>query len=471
MQLNGFIGPSYTLQSTAIECQRSINLYPQTDESGVGKNIAALIGTPGLKLFCNLSGNPIRALFTTAKGRVFAVSFTSLYELNADGSNTVRGALMTQAGRVGIADNGSELMIVDGPFGYSLNLATNALTQIAGFPGGGTVAFQDSYFVFNVPNTQQFYISGTDATTVDPLDFASKEGSPDNILCVLSVNRSLWIFGADTTEVWFNSGAELFPFSRIDGVFIEHGTASPYAPCIIDNTVAWLSQESSGTGIVYAAVGYQPSRISTFAMEQEIARYPTLSDVTSYSYQQDGHPFYVLNFPSGNATWVYDFSAQLWHERAFTTENGFQQRHRADTHTVGFGKHLVGDWETGKVYQLDTQTYTDNGAAIARIRTSPYVSNGLKNLFISSIQLSMATGLQPDGDAPVPQCMLQWSDDGGGSWSNEYWVSLGKIGATYTRAIWRRLGRTRQRVFRVKITDAVPVAIIDALIEVEAGTS
>lgn len=206
-------------------------------------------------------------------------------------------------------------------------------------------------------------------------------------------------------------------------------------------------------------------------MEQTIARYPTISDATSFGYQQDGHPFYVLNFPSGNATWVYDVSAQLWHERAYTGANGFLQRHRADTHTSAFGMHLVGDYQNGNIYQLDPLTYSDNGTPISRIRTSPYVSKGLKNLFISQFQLSIGTGLQLDGNSPVPQCMLQWSDDGGASWSNEYWVSLGKIGANLTRAIWRRLGKTRERVFRVKITDAVPVSLIDALIEVEEGAS
>lgn len=471
MELPGFIGPSYTLQSTDIECQQSMNLYPQVDESGVGRNIASLLGTPGLKLFTDLGAKPSRGQLTSSQGRVFAVTGTGLWELTEDGGNTLRGTLMTQVGRVGMADNGQQLMIVDGPFGYSYDLTANTLTQIAGFPGGVTVAFQDGYFIFNVPNTQQFFISGTDATTVDPLDFASKEGSPDNLLSVLSVNRNLWLFGARTIEVWFNSGAELFPFSRIDGVFIEHGTASAYAPCIIDNTVAWLSEEASGRGIVYSAVGYQPSRISTFAMEQTIAKYPTLGDVTSWSYQQDGHPFYVLNFPSGNATWVYDFSAALWHERSYTLPTGFLGRHRAETHTYGFGKQLVGDWENGKIYQLDPHTYTDNGTQITRVRTSPYVAKQLQNLFISRLQLDMATGVQADGDAPDPQVMLQWSDDGGGSWSNEYWVSAGKIGERKKRVIWRRLGKTRERIFKVKITDAIPVALIDAYIDVQQGTS
>lgn len=471
-QLVGFIGPSYTLQSTEIECQRSINLYPEVDESGVGKNVAALIGTPGLKPFVNLAVT-IRGMIFTSQGRLFALAGITFYEIFSDGGAHYinRGTVLTQSGKVGIADNGFQLFITDGPYAYAYDLTANTLTNISNVAGAGTCTFQDSYFIFNVPGTQQFFISGTDAPTVDPLDFASKEGAPDNIQCVLSVNRNLWLFGAKTTEVWYNSGAELFPFARIDGAFIEHGAASPWCAAALDNTVYWLSQEQSGAGIVYMATGLQPTRVSTFAVEQAIQRYPTITDATAYTYQQDGHPFYVLNFPSGNATWVYDANAQLWHERAWTDSNGSLNRHRADTCVAAFGKIYVGDWQNGNVYQLDVLTYSDNGAPISRIRVSPYVSNELKRLFISQLTISMDTGLQLDGNNRIPECMLQWSDDGGGSWSNEVWTSLGPIGANRARVTFRRLGHTRRRVFRFKITDAVPVAIIDALIEVKAGNS
>ncbi len=470
MELNGFIGPTYTLQSTNADCQRTLNLYPQMDESSVGKNVAALFSTPGLKLFANLGNFPCRAMLTTSRGRVFVICGATLFELFADGTHANRGTLLTQSERAGIADNGRQLMIVDGANGYSYDLAANALTTLASFPGGVTVAFQDGYFIFNQPDSQEFFITGLYDTTVDPLDFASAEVNPDNLLALLSLREEIWLFGSQSIEVWFNSGAELFPFSRIAGAYIPHGTVGPDSPAKLDNTVYWLGQDESGTGIVWMAIGFQPVRVSTHAMEQAIARYPRIDDATSYTYQQDGHAFYVLNFPSGNATWAYDAATKLWHERSYT---GLQEleRHRAEVHTVGFGQHLVGDYANGNVYLLSPQYLNDNGVAITRMRTAPYVSKELKNLFISRLELDMQMGLQADGDAPVPQAMLTWSDDGGHSWSNEHWVSLGAIGANLTRAIWRRLGRSRQRVFRVTITDDVFVALINAYIDVEMGAS
>lgn len=472
MNFPGFIGPTYLLQSASVEAQRTINLYPQMDETGTGKNIAAFFGTPGLKLFCNLGTAPVRGIITTSLGRVFAIAGLNLIEVMTDGTFMQRGQLITSSGRVGIADNGQMLMIVDGPNGYGYDLSINVLSQISGFPGGVTIAFQDGFFIFNQPSTQTFWITGLYSDNVDPLDFASAEGNPDILVSLLSDHRELWLFGSQTTEVWFNSGDPNFPFTRIDGAYITHGTPAPYSPAKLDNTIYWLGQDESGFGMVWRAAGYQPVRTSTHAVEQAINSYPTITDATSWSYQQDGHAYYVLNFPSGNATWVYDAATQLWHERAYTGANGLLQRHRAECHTVAFGKHLVTDYQNGNVYVLDQDTYSDNGTAIARIRATPYITSELKNLFIYKFQLDVQTGTgQTPGMTQDPQCMLQFSDDGGQSWSNENWVTLGAVGAYKTRAIWRRLGRSRERVFKITITDPIPVAITNALIEVSKGTS
>lgn len=482
--LNGFIGATYTLQSLSADCQNAVNLFPQIDESGSGKNIAALFSTPGLKLFANLNTvqypGGIRGMLTTAQGRVFAVCGQLLYELYSDGSKARRGELATAAGPVSMAENGKQMMVVDGANGYSLDLATNTMsvmqmTDSSGnnspFPGGVTVAYQDSYFIFNVPGSQQFYITGQYATTVDPLDFASKEGAPDNVVAVLSDHRELWIFGAETTEVWYNSGAELFPFARIDGAFITHGTIAPASPAALDNTIYWLGQDAAGNGMVWMAQGYQPQRASNHAVEQAIQRYSRIDDAVGFAYQMDGHAFYVLNFPSGNATWVYDTTTQMWHERAYLGDSGQLERHRANCHVMGFAQHLVGDYANGNVYVMSSAAGDDNGREIVRMRTAPYVEDELKNLFFSRLTLDMQTGLGPDRGGRTPVAMLSFSDDGGETWSNERFASLGRIGNRKKRVFWNRLGKSRERVFRVKVTDNVPVALVNAYMEFERGTS
>jgi hypothetical protein len=331
MQLKGFVSGAYKLQSTNINCQRCVNLYPQMDESGTGKNIASLLGTPGLRLFATLDAglHPVRGMLTTSKdGRLFAVTSTTLWEVMADGTTSNRGTLNSSAGYVGIADNGSQLMLVDGPNGYTYDLSANTLTQIADFEangGGGTVTFLDGFFIFSRPNSQVFVITQPYSTTIDWTMFASAESSPDGLMVALADKELLWLFGTNSVEVWYDSGDATFPFQRTQGGVIQFGLAAARSPVRLANTIAWLGKNEQGQGIVYMANGLAPQRISTHAIEQDLATYSTIADATGYSYQQDGHEFYVLNFPSGGKTWVYDASTQLWHERAYTGARGLER--------------------------------------------------------------------------------------------------------------------------------------------------
>ena len=475
--LTGFVGPTYALQSYSADAQRTVNLYPQFDESGAGKSIGAMFATPGLRLFTNLGKDPIRGEITTAQGRYFVACGARVLEVFSDGSFATRAELATATGFVGMAENGKQLMIVDAAKCYSLDLSTNSMSVMkfsdgTVLPGGASVAFIDGYFAFNIPGGQTFYITGQYDTTVDPLDFASAESNPDNLLTVLSDHEELWLFGALSVEAWYNSGAELFPFARVSGGVITHGTCAAQSPAKLDNTVFWLGQDQTGQGMVWRAVGYQPARVSSHAMEQAIQKYSRIDDAVGFGYQQDGHAYYVLNFPTGNATWVYDCATQMWHERAYLGPLGTLGRARPNCHTMAFGLHLVGDYENGNVYVLDTAVGTDNGREIQRMRTAPYLDGELKNIFFHRLTLDLRMGLGADGNARTPVVILSYSDDGGKTWSNERETTLGAIGHRLARAFWNRLGRSRQRVFRVVITDDVPeLALINAYVELEEGTS
>ena len=326
--------------------------------------------------------------------------------------------------------------------------------------------------IFNRATTGQFFISGLNDVTFDALDIATAEGSPDDLVGIISDHRDLWLFGTKTTEVWFNSGNADFPFERIQGAFIEHGCAAAFSIAKMNNTVFWLGQDDKGKGVVYMATGYQPQRISTHAVEQAIQGYSNISSATAYAYQQDGHFFYVLNFPSAGTTWVFDSSTGFWHERVYNNA-GTLERHRGDCYAFAHGKHVVGDYANGKLYELSLTTYTDDSVGIVRQRVSPHVTSGDRWIYYNSFQLDIVTGVGLDGtgQGTDPQAMLQFSDDGGHSWSNEKWVDIGAIGQRKTRAKWNRLGRSRDRVFKITITDPVPVTIIGANLDFVQGAS
>jgi hypothetical protein len=388
---------------------------------------------------------------------------------------------------VSFADSGKRVAIVDGTTsGFFWNFSNSTFTAIpfptdidfVPFAGCSQVVHQDGYFIFMHNGTAQFFTSGyvystvADDSTIDPLDFASADGSPDPTIAIASSHQNIWLFGGKSIEVFYNSGNASFPFERVSGAFIEYGLSAPFSVSKMNNTLYWLGGDDKGSGIVFQAQGYQPQRISTHAVELAIQSYGDVSDATSYCYQENGHHFFVLNFPTADATWVYDASTSLWHERAYLYEGTFR-RHRAEAHAFAFGKHIVGDFENGNLYEQSLDIFTDNGDVIKRRRTSPHISDSMDRVMYSRFELDIETGVGSDGTGQGvdPKAMLRFSDDGGHSWSNEKWVSIGRIGATKARAIWRRLGLARSRVWQVDITDPNKVVIIGAEIDLVKGVS
>jgi hypothetical protein len=338
-----------------------------------------------------------------------------------------------------------------------------------------------------------------DGTQVDALDFASAEGNPDNVLSLNVNHREVWLFGTSTIEVWYNAGIADFPLARIEGAFMEIGCLAPYSVAKLDNSVFWLGADIRGNGIVYRNNGYNAQRISTHAVEWQIQQYNVLNDAVGYSYQQDGHSFYVLIFPTANTTWVYDVATGAWHERAGWDGVRFV-RHRSNCQANFNNEIIVGDWLNGDLYAFDLNLYADHTQVqrwLRSWRALPPGQNNLKRTTHHLLQLDCEAGvgtpevdtgpsflLTEDGGMVLtendelislggiqaitsdnPQIMLRWSDDGGHTWSNEHWAEMGKIGQYNRRVVWRRLGMTlklRDRVYEISGTDPVKIAIMGA---------
>lgn len=62
---------------------------------------------------------------------------------------------------------------------------------------------------------------------------------------------------------------------------------------------------------------------------------------------------------------------------------------------------------------------------------------------------------------------MQYSDDGGYTWSNWDEKSIGDVGEYLTRIVFTRLGKTRQRVFRVQCSSAQKRDILGASVVVQ----
>jgi hypothetical protein len=388
---------------------------------------------------------------------LYVVSGSELYAVTSAGVSTLLGTI-DGGGISSMAHNGTQVCIISGTYSYSANLAgvsTLAIAQCAG------VAVQDGYGIFAESNSQRFFISAiNDFTTFDGTEFALANAVPDNLTGIVNVNRETWLFGEKTVQVYYNSGNPDFPFSRIAAGVIQRGTNSPRTICQNQGHVFWLGEDLR----VYVSNGYQPEAISTHPIEREIATYISPEDASAFIYEQEGHTFYVLTFTE--RTWVFDVSTGLWHERVSETLDYW----RARTYERYFGLHLVGDAVTGALYTLDLGAYTDDGSTIRRVAVSPPIHADTMFATMTEVRVDAETGVGlASGQGSDPQMMLRWSDDGGNTWSNEHWRSLGNIGYRGSRATWRRLGQFRQRCLELSVSDPVKVAILDVFVDAEGG--
>jgi len=466
-----FIGSAYTLRTIRADCQNCINYFPEIIESGAGANNegGVLLQVPGLRRLATIGTGPIRGVYFTSSGHLAVVSGAKLYAVSAAWVATEVGTLRSTYGRVEMADNGVQIILVDGDFGYISSMVTGGLVQInqSDLPACNRVTFQDGYFIVESKNTNQFAISALyDGMSWNALDFGVAEGLPDNVVAVVSNQRQLWVAGSKSMEVYWNSGDE-FPFSRIDGSFQEFGCAAPHSMQKVAGSVMWLTDSLH----VVFADGYKPVRVSNHAVELAIRAAGDVSGATAYSYKQDGHIFYCLKLPGANSTWVYDFFTKNWHERAEWIA-GAWAKSRVDCCCDAYGEIVVGDSTDGRIYAYDFEMCSNDGDVLARERTASHVANDLKRMIVQKFQLDIDGGHGLiTGQGSIPQVMLQCSKDGGYTFGNEHWQPIGAIGNYRARAIFRQLGQARDWVFRIRVTDPVKANLLGADIDAIPGVN
>jgi hypothetical protein len=354
---------------------------------------------------------------------------------------------------------------------YALNWTVLPSTDGA-FEGGGTVDISDNYFVYNKPQSQLWAASDLLSPITDPLSFASKDGSPDDLVAIIVDRREVYLLGEMSSEAWLDVGSVPFPFQRIQGSSTQQGIAAAYSCARVGNSFAYVSKNNRGEATIVQMNGYIPQRISTHAVETTLVG-QDVSDAIAWTYQLEGHETYVVTFPSigeNGLTWAYDITTGLWHKWLYTNNQNQYERHRGNCCAFFNQQVLLGDYENGKLYRLSLSQYTDDGQLIRRVRRCPHITTDLQRQYFAELQIQFQPGVGLSvGQGQDPQAMLRWSDDGGFTWSNENWVTIGKQGQYFTRAMWRRLGFARDRIFEVVITDPIKAVIVSANLKAEAG--
>jgi len=473
-----FCGQSYKMDALDISAQRCINMYPESYSDPNAKTPISLRSTHGLLAFASLNGaGQNRGLYVSSTGILFAVKGSQVQTVATTGTPTnvfslSTGDLPNSSTIVRMADNQTSLLIADGTTdAYTWNLSTTTATQItdADYPGGSFCGILDGFYIVNKPNTLFAFYSTLDTPTDWPAaNTITKEGTTDPINGLIVSDRKLWLFGSQSYEIHYNTGNSNNQFLRIEGTYHEIGLHAPDSLTQNGSNVFWLGGSAQGFGKVYMSQGFDAVSISTVPIEREIHGYTTTNDAEGLCFQQDGHEFYQLTFPSENKTWVYDTSTRLWHEKLYRNPStSIDERHRARMQVFFNGKNYFGDWSTNDVYEVSQTTYTDNGAAIIRNRTSPTHWNALERVYYSSFQLDVENGAAlATGQGSDPLVMLEISNDGGYTWGEKQYLNAGKIGKYSTRLKKNRLGQSRERVWRVTYSEPTAFTILNAFAEI-----
>src|ERR1700731_61940 len=494
-----FLGGTYVSKSRDLVYNRAVNIYPELVETKEGKAVGAMYGCDGLKqLATTFAGQPVRGLYFASTGVLYGVVGHFVFSCDQFFRVTYLGGgssqLLTNSGSVNFADNGQQLLIIDGLNGWCLNFSTQVFTNvlpgnISGIPL--TLTYQDGFALVGFAGGNKFYQSNlNDFTAWNGLAFSSADSTPTKINAMFDVNREVWIFKSDRTEVWDNIGASPFALQRVPGVQIQQGCVAQFSIARIDNTIVWLGLDEQGQGVVYRSQGYNAVRISTHSIERAISGMANITDAIGYVYQKAGHIFYMLTFPTGNMTFCYDAATKLWHERALFAPNstvsftgvsplnaGFN-RHISISYAFAYNTHVVGSY-TGFLYSFSEDSYTDydlGGGKVPRKwlrtwRALPPNKEVFTPMRFNSLQIDCQTGISiPDGTSP--QFILRWSDDGGFTWSSEVFADGDQPGFVGTRVLFQRLGATKRgkgtdRIFELSQVDSVPVAIIGADLDAE----
>lgn len=443
------IGPSYHLDDRKAAVQTSINMYLEAIEGMGESRTLTQVSAPGLAQFAYL-GAEIRCQ-RVAFGRWFVVAGNTLYEMVL-GAPVSRGTLLTSSGTVWMSNNDTQLSVTDGANLHVMVLATNVVTRVTvpGWRGTIDIHELDGYTLFVAPDTDQFYISANgDTTTINALDFSSADALPDNIVTQKVVHREWLLFGVFSTEVWVDSGDIAFPFARYNSATIDVGCVGKDAAIVAADSVYWVGQTRTGAGIVYTLMGHTPRRVSTRAIEQSLAK-ADLASVKMWTYQVDGHEFIAINAAGMSTTLVYDAATQQWHERAEWLDGWSPLR----INSVCFanGAQYAGD-AAGNLYAMNQTTYAYGNNPMVRERTWPHmVHPTMEPISFYGLELGCTTGYGGN-------VTLQVSSDGGYTFGPSLIRSLGAIGRFMQRVRWNALGTSKDRVFRLRCSDAVPFNI------------
>jgi len=465
------VGPTYKDKSLDINAQKTVNCYVDMyKDPSSGEDMFGLYQIPGTELWKHLANGQVRCS-ATYDGKGYVVIGATAYQVQSDKTSRYLGTLQTTSGRISTAFNGTHVVFVDGPYGYYYNIETDVWADItdSAFYGATHVVFADGFFVFNRPNTGQWYWPKS-SYTVEPFDglnFATAESLPDQLEAIVAYRNILFFFGEDSMEPWNYTGKTL-PWSPMRQSFHEWGVAAKYTPIVANNTIFWLARDVRGQLQFKSMEGVVPSDVSTSALVNEWQSFTTVDDAFTLAFQMDNHDFIVLTFPTENRTYIYDASMKLWFEAGeWNTKTGSFDRLRMNTHMVLGNEHIVGDYKDGRLYKMASSLGDFAGKDMICLRRGAHMHNSRMGFAVNNLRLNGATGYGVPNASTVLYLAARCSKDRGRTWSSSRNQSIGAVGNYALPIEFRQWGFAHDIMFEVSWNGKAHFALRNGFVEVD----
>jgi hypothetical protein len=494
---------SYTSRSKTLNRSRCVNLYPVIEESMTGmanktvspsidayynnsnrtqqrsgegnKSPVAFFTAPGYALFASVAGPSIRGMYyASSVERAFFVVRDTLYELFSSGKTSALGTLSSYTGDIMMECNDTQLFIaVRGTTeAYYVTFSTSTLTALSNvnYPGSEFLGYQDGY-LFTIWQGRLYWSGVLDVTAWDGLSILTPSFQADKLMAYCTVKEHIILLGTQTLEVYYEDGSS--PFSRLPFHSLQYGTRAPKTVLMIDEQVMFLTSAKNGSRYIVSASpesNFQIARVSSRTIENRINSFNTVEDAFSISYEEEGHLFYQITFPTEDVTLVYDPSTRQWHERESPTIDGLSVgRHTANCCISAWGYNLIGDYQSGSIYYFDSSIFTENGRQLSGYIDTVTNSDSEVYKHISSLQLVVSNGkAAATGQGSDPQFMLQVCKENE-AFSPEIFSSSGAAGEGSTRTQWKGLGTAVSWVFRLRYAEPIAQEVISGIVEGDIG--
>ncbi len=455
------VGQAYESRSKTVASSVCLNMYPEKNLES--KTPVAEQSIYGKKRFSTGTTDANRGIHIRPwNGNIYMIHGQNFYKCDSAGNQTNLGAV-SGTGRCVFDADASYVYAATGDGNvWRTDGATVEQVTDSDLESPVSLAYINSQLVYDGTG-QRFAISDAgDGGTINPLNYASEESLPDDLIRPFVHKQIIYMCGTDSIAPWYNPGTGTPPVSRINEAVMHVGLAGVHSIAATEKHPYFLGADKN----VYKIEGYTAVQETTIAMANEFEEYSTVSDCFAYAYRFQGLSFVVFTFPTANRSWSFCEEFRTW-----TQIGGIESRDKANGYCFAFGKRLVTDYRNGNILELDRDTYDDDGDALIRERSTPPVTSALlgvanKPIIVSRVRLMVESGVglaTGQGVSPVIMCSV--SKDGGRSWGEDRHISLGVMGDYTADVKYDVFAYGHDVRFNFRVSDPVNFAITGASVD------